>query len=86
LIKDLKKEDEALINAVAMWKQKSAEVLADFGKVLEIAEEFAHAGIQLTAQSIESQQFGSYQKKVEQNLWNIYNQLGAIDSTKGSQT
>ncbi len=76
LLKDLKTEDEAMINSVAMWHENSANILADRSKVLEIAEQYAHGGIQITAQAIESLQFGSFQKKLEQNLWNIFNQTG----------
>lgn len=75
LLKDLKPEDNALIDAVAMWDSGNADVLADRAKVLEIAEEYAHAGVRFIADNIESQQFGSFLKKIEQDLWSIYTKV-----------
>lgn len=75
LLKDLGPEDKALINAVALHESNSIEVLADKGKVFKIAEEYAHAGIKLLVDKIESTQFGSFHKQLEKELHEIYGRL-----------
>jgi len=72
LIKDLRPEDEALINAVALHENNSVEVLSDKEKVFKIAEEYAHAGIKLLADRIESMQSGSFYKQFDKELHEIY--------------
>jgi len=68
LTKDLKHEDEALINALAIYDSKSVEVLSDKGKVFRIAEEYANGGIRLLIDKIDTTQFGSFEKALEEEL------------------
>jgi len=76
LTKDLKPEDETLINVIAIWGSNSVEVLlSNKEKVFEIAEEYAHGGIRLLHDSIESTQYGSFSKQFEKTLHEIYEEL-----------
>lgn len=75
LIKDLLPTDEALINAVAIHDYGSVEILATKGEVFKIAEEYAHAGIRLLIDKIESTEFGKFEKKIEQEIFEIYNKI-----------
>lgn len=68
LIKDLHPEDEALLNAVALYDTGNPEVLSDRKEVFKIAEEYAHAGIKLLVDKIESLEFGSFDKVLEMEL------------------
>lgn len=75
LIKDMRLDDEALINAIAINDTNSVEVLANKEDVFRIAEEYAHAGIKLLFDKIESTQFGSFEKQFEKELFDAYNEL-----------
>lgn len=74
LIKDMRPEDEALINAVAITTN-SPEVLSDREEVFKIAEEYAHAGIKILYEKIKSTQFGSFDKQLEKELLELYEEL-----------
>jgi hypothetical protein len=76
LAKDLHPEDEALINAVAIYDTNSLQVLTDKGAAFKIAEEYAHAGIRLLTAWIDSVSFGSVVKQLEKELHDMYNRLG----------
>jgi hypothetical protein len=76
LIKDLLPTDETLINAVAINDYDSVETLANKGEVFKIAEEYAHAGIRLLVDKIEFTEFGKFEKKLEQEIFEIYNKIG----------
>jgi len=71
LIKDLQPKDEALINAIAIMDANSIEILADKGAVCKIAEEYAHAGIKLLSGEIETTSLGSFDKKLEKELYRL---------------
>lgn len=75
LVKDLRPEDEALINAVVLWNEGSADILSDKEKAYKIAEEYAHAGIKLLVDKIESVEFGSFWKQFEKELYEIYEKV-----------
>jgi dnd system-associated protein 4 len=75
LTKDLKPEDETLINALAIKKHNSVEVLSNKEGVFKIAEEYAHGGIKILSDEIESTQFGSFSKQFEKMLHEIYEEL-----------
>ena len=77
LAKDLHPEDEALMNAVAIHDAGSLDALSDKATVFKIAEEYAHAGIRLLAGKIESTALGSYVKRLEQELHDIYREADA---------
>jgi hypothetical protein len=72
--KDLHPEDEALLQAVAL-SHDSVDVLSDEGEVYRIAEEYAHTGIRLLHDEVTSGQHGSFYKRFEKDLFDIYNDL-----------
>lgn len=83
--KDLRPGDEAILDAVAIEAEGSAEVLADKERVLSIAQEYAHAGIRLLADEIESSSFGSFEKQFEKGLSDRFKALvnGAAEEQTG---
>lgn len=68
-------QDKALIYAVALKEKGSVEVLSDKEEVFKIAEEYAHGGIKILHDTIESTQFGSFSKQFEKKLYEIYEEL-----------
>jgi hypothetical protein len=66
-------QDLALINAVAVVQAGSVEILLDAESVFGIAEEFAHGGIQILHGLIMDTQFGSFAKRLEKMLFDVYN-------------
>ncbi len=75
LIKNLQPEDEALLNSIAINKTNSVDILTDKSEVFKIAEEYAHAGIRLLFDKIESAPLGSFDKQLEKELHEIYNKI-----------
>lgn len=71
----LKSEDDALIAAVGLHDTGSVEILTDKKKLYEIAEEYAHAGIQILADMVSSTQFGDFDKHFEKLLLETYSEL-----------
>jgi len=65
--KDLKPEDEALINAVVLM-EKSVDALSDDKVKFQIAEEYARGGLKILVDKIASQEFGSFWKHYELEL------------------
>lgn len=63
----LKDEDKTLLKTIAIF-QESFEILNDMDKVLELAETFAHAGIDIIINEIKSKSIGSFEKKLELTL------------------
>jgi hypothetical protein len=72
LTKDLRREDEAIINAVALFAN-DIEILKDTEKVFKIAEEYAHAGVNILNDKIKSTVHGSFWKHYEKDLHESYN-------------
>lgn len=70
-LKDLKLEDEALINAIAINETKSISIISQKNEVYKIAEEYAHGGIKLLVDEIQSCEFGSFEKLYEKKLKEI---------------
>lgn len=68
LEKDLKYEDFVLLNTVAIFETESLDILNDKEKIFNIAEEYAHGGLKLLSDDIESVQFGSFSKNFELKL------------------
>jgi len=68
LRKDLKTEDEALINAVALHDADDVDILSDKSSIYRIAEEYAHAGIKLLADKVASIEFGTFWKQFEKDM------------------
>ena len=81
-LKDVRREDEALMNAVAMLEEKSASVLSDKDNVYKIAEEYAHVGIKILADKIESIQYGNFYKQFEGELHELYDTLFGKEDEK----
>jgi len=71
LAKDLHPDDQALIDAVAIYESKSVEILTDQKAVFKIVEEYAHAGVMLLVERIKNVQFGSFEKELEKSLYEI---------------
>ena len=68
LEKNLKYEDHALLNALAINETQSVDILNDKEKIFNIAEEYAHGGLKLLKDDIESIQFGTFSKNFELKL------------------
>jgi hypothetical protein len=75
LAKDLRSEDEALMYALALFDHDSPEVLLDRKEVFQIAEQYAHAGIRLLADKVESVEFGSFDKIYERELKTLLDEI-----------
>jgi hypothetical protein len=78
-LKDLKDEDIALIIACALKKAETAEILSDMDKVYEIAENYAHIGVKLLADKVDTCATDTFEKEYEVSIMSLYEQLG-IDS------
>jgi len=68
LAKDLHPEDQMILDVVAIYDTGSIDVLTNQQQVFNIAEEYAHAGIRLIYDNVNSGQPGSYFKKMELDL------------------
>jgi len=79
LTKDLNEEDKAILNSIALYNTKSVEVLNRKSEVFKIAEEYAHAGIRLLFDLMNSVQFGSFNKRLELDVINNFNKLSLND-------
>jgi len=75
LAKDLRLEDEALMKAVALHKSELS-VLEDRASVFRLAEEYAHAGIRLLVNDIESTSMGSFDKAFELQTHSLLERSG----------
>ncbi len=78
---NLKKEDRVLIDAVALSYKKDPEILLNKKDVYSIAQEYAKGGIEFLNEQIEYMPFGSFSKKLEQN---IFNEISEIITKKQS--
>jgi hypothetical protein len=78
LAQNLRLEDEALIDAVAIHETGSAEVLTDREAVFRIAEEYAHAGIRLLHDEAASGQPGSFFKRLELDLSGLLESIDTV--------
>jgi len=68
LEKDLNNDDRAILNAIAMHDAKGVEVLKDMGEVYRIAEEYAHFGIRIILDWINSTPHSSFSKEFESKI------------------
>jgi len=73
--RDLQPEDEALINAIAIHKARSVEILSQRAEVYRIAEEYAHGGIKILCNKIKSTPLGTFDKMLEKELYEIHKNL-----------
>lgn len=79
LRKDMSNKDEILLNLVAL-EENSIDILQNKEKVYQLAEEYAHAGIEILTNNIDSMTFGSYEKVFEKVLLELYNKHLGVDS------
>jgi len=75
LRKDLKMEDETLINAVALHEADGVDILSDKSSIYRVAEEYAHAGIKLLTDKIASVEFGTFWKQFEKEMYQLHDSL-----------
>jgi len=75
LTKDLRPEDNALFNAIALAETESTDILSDKNEIYKIVEEYAHAGIKILSNEMVSVEFGSFHKHLEKQLNDIYSTL-----------
>jgi len=73
--RDLQPGDDALLNAIAIYKIGSVEILSNKAEVYKIAEEYAHAGIRLLCDKINSTPWGSFDKILEKELYDIHKNI-----------
>jgi hypothetical protein len=73
-IKDLKSEDEALINSIAILK-KNIDVMPDKKTIYELVEEYARGGIKILSDQIDSGVYGSFWKLYEKEVHDLLNGL-----------
>jgi len=73
--KDLTKEENALINAVAVAEGGGLNILLDKQKIYSIAEQYATGGISLLKAKVLSGEYGSYAKKLESDLLRAHEQI-----------
>jgi len=86
LRKDMKMEDETLVNAVALYHEDDVDLLSDKNQVYRVAEEYAHAGIKLLADRIASVEFGSFWKQFEKELCEAHEKLMSKDGLNEKQS
>lgn len=64
-------QDEALIDALAVAEEESASILSNRRRVFDIAERYAHGGIQLLYNQVQSEQLGSFYKAFERDIFDV---------------
>jgi|LSQX01.3.fsa_nt_gb hypothetical protein len=72
LYKDLHPEDNSLIKCIAIYEEGDENILSDLKKVYTIAEEYAHAGIMLLCELIDSASHGTFERRIEKELFELY--------------
>lgn len=72
----LKKEDLALINSLAIEKG-SIEIIGSPEKTFQLAEQYANGGIKLLIEKINSIQYGSFDKYLEKDEFELYSTIMA---------
>jgi len=73
--RDLQPEDRMLFNAIALYKQKTEEVLLNEIDIFKIIEEYAHVGIKILCDKVKSTQFESFSKRLEKELFDLYDKI-----------
>jgi len=73
---DLRPEDESLIKTLALIStENNLEILSNKDEMYTIAEEYAHGGIRLIIDRIDSTPFGAYELHCEKDLFDTFNAL-----------
>lgn len=70
-----KEEDIPLINAAAYYATKNLDVLVNDKEKIRIAEDYANGGILFLYDEQMSSQFGKFEKKLESEFFDMYNEL-----------
>jgi len=68
---DLQPKERVILNAIALSVNNNPEILTETDKIYEYAEQYAHGGILIIYQEINSMQYGSYEKGLEKALFEI---------------
>lgn len=73
-------DDLTLINSLALLNSKgNVDILSDKKEIFRIAEDYANGGIQLLSDETGSKH-GSFEKKLEKILVDIYDQIGDLEN------
>ena len=75
-------EDEALLNAIALYETGDVSILADKAQVYRIAEQYANAGINALIEIEKEHEHGNYLKQFEKNVIDNYNELKTIETNE----
>lgn len=70
----LNDHEKALINSIAIYTEKDIKVLLDKEKIFTIAEEYARGGIMDLYERVFGKDYGTYDKKLEDDLIAIFNE------------
>ncbi|MCS7242529.1 hypothetical protein [Candidatus Caldatribacterium sp.] len=76
----LREEDEALLAAVAVYAT-SVDVLCNEREVVEIAEEYAHGGVQELLRWVQSSPFECFEKDFEREIVELIEEFLKDDAT-----
>jgi len=71
----LKSEEKALIKSIAVATTGDLNVLLDEQRIYGIAEEYATGGISLLRDRVQNDSYGSYAKKLENELLQIFSRV-----------
>jgi hypothetical protein len=71
----LKSEEKALIKSIAVATTGDLNVLLDEQRIYSIAEEYATGGISLLLDRVQNDSYGSYAKKLENELLQIFGKV-----------
>lgn len=71
----LKDEEKTLIKSIAVATTADLNILLDEQKVYSIAEEYATGGISLLREKVQSEGYGSYAKKLENELLRTFEKV-----------
>ncbi len=84
--KDLTKEENALIRALAVGAEGNLNILLDKQKIYTVAEQYATGGISLLKAKIFSGDYGSYAKKLESDLLRAFEKTQKPEPKGKSET
>ena len=82
LLKYFKIKDIALMQSIALFEKNDPELLKDEETVYKISEEYAHAGIKILIDKIETPGFSDFWKLFEKELFESYIPIEKKDSDK----
>lgn len=71
--KYLDNTDMAMLNACAYYKTNRIDIIKDIDSVYKIAEEYAHLGVKILYDRINSEPFGALEKKFEIEFNEFFN-------------